>query len=307
MDTFKATDYLAPRHWPTWLGLTLLRMMTWLPYGWQLTLGKGLGRLMYRLVSSRRRVAQINIALCFPELSAEQRKILVRRSFDSLGISVFEAGLAWWGSNRRLRKLYRVEGLEHVRQALEAGKGVLVLGAHYTTLELGGRLIGFDVRSVYPIYKRARNRLFDAIMTAARGRIYDGLLVNTGMRGIVKTIKENKIAWYAPDQDFGRKRSVFAPFMGVQTATLTTTARIAQLSGAPVLPFYSERLSGKQGYLLRILPPLEGFPSGDDVADATRINQVIETQVRRAPEQYLWVHKRFKTRPEGEPDLYAPD
>jgi KDO2-lipid IV(A) lauroyltransferase len=141
-------------------------------------------------------------------------------------------------------------------------------------------------------------------MTTTRRRILDDLLSNTDLRAIVRSLRKGKVVWYAPDQDFGRERSVFAPFMGVETATLTATARLAKLSGAPIVPFYSERLPGNQGYLIKILPELENFPSGDDVTDATLVNQVIEQQVRAAPEQYLWLHRRFKTRPEGEADLY---
>jgi KDO2-lipid IV(A) lauroyltransferase len=141
-------------------------------------------------------------------------------------------------------------------------------------------------------------------MVRQRRRLFDDLLQSTDMRTIVRNVKAGKTVWYAPDQDFGRERSVFAPFFGVATATLTTTARLARLTGAPVLPYVSERLPGAQGYRIALLPALEDFPGGNDLADATRVNAVLEQQVRAMPEQYLWIHRRFKTRPEGEPDLY---
>ncbi len=304
-DTLRPTDFLAPRYWPTWLGLGVLRLLALLPWGWQLRLGRGIGRLMHRLAGSRRRIAETNVRLCFPELSEAERQRLVKRSFEATGISLFEAGLAWWGSDRTLRALYRIEGIEHLAQAREAGKGTILLGGHYTTLEISGRLLSFHSPDVQPIYKRAHNPLFDAVMGACRRRHCDDVLSNTDMRGILRALRKNKIVWIAPDQDFGRERAVFAPFMGVTTATLTSVARLARLSGAPVLPFYSERLPGTEGFVVRIEPPLQPFPSEDDVADASRINEAIAAQVRACPEQYLWIHKRFKTRPVGEPDPYA--
>jgi KDO2-lipid IV(A) lauroyltransferase len=201
--------------------------------------------------------------------------------------------------------LHRFEGEEHLRAALQQGKGVLLLGGHYTTLEISGRLLAFYSRDVQPIYKPARNRLYNAVMEKARQHTFDNLLYHRDFRTIVRSLKHNKIVWYAPDQDFGADQNVFAPFMNIPTATLTMTSRLAKVSAAAVLPFYSQRLPGTQGYLIKVLPPLKNFPSDDDVADATQVNAVIEQQVRAAPDQYLWLHRRFKTRPPGAPDLYA--
>ena len=303
-DTFQPGRFLAPRHWPMWLGLGLLRLSALLPFPLLLALGGGLGRLMYALVPKRRHIARTNIRLCFPELDEETHERMVRATFHSAAISVFENALAWWGSDRRIRTLYRIEGLEHFNAAQQQGKGIILLGGHYTTLEISGRFLAYHIPALQPIYKRAHNPLYEALMSSMRRRRFDDLLLNTDMRTIVRNVKAGKTVWYAPDQDFGRERSVFAPFMGVHTATLTTTARLAKLTGAPVLPYYSERLPGLLGYRVQLLPALDGFPSGDDLADATRINAVLEQQVRAVPEQYLWIHRRFKTRPEGEPDLY---
>lgn len=301
---FTPRDFLAPRYWPTWLGLGLLRLAVLLPYPLLLRLGRAIGWAIYHLVPKRRHVAEVNISLCFPQLDAHERQRLVRGTIDASAIAIFEGAMSWWGSSRRLQALHRIEGVEHLQQALAQGKGAILLGGHYTTLELSGRLFAFHIDSINPIYKPARNALFDAVMVSSRKRLFDGLLDNSDMRAILRTLKQGKIIWYAPDQDFGMERSVFAPFFGIQAATLTTTARLARLSGAPLLPFYSQRLPDNEGYLLKILPPLENFPGGDDVADATCVNQVIEAGVCAAPEQYLWVHRRFKTRPPGEPPLY---
>ena len=297
--SLKASRFFALRFWPTWLGLGLLRLCSQLPYPLLLMLGKGIGGIIYHLVPKRRHVAQVNIAHCFPQLDPREQQRLVRESFDSSAIALFEGGMSWLGSEKRLRQLHRIEGIEYLQRALSQGKGAILLGGHYTTLEISGRLLAFHTDRIYPIYKPARNPLFDAVMVTARKRLFDGLLDNSDMRTILRTLKQGGIIWYAPDQDFGTERSVFAPFFGVQTATLTTTARLAKLSAAPLLPFYSQRLPGTAGYLLKIMPPLEHFPSGDDVADATRVNQVIEAGVREAPGQYLWVHRRFKGRPGG--------
>lgn len=296
--------FLAPRHWPLWCGLGVLRLCALLPYPVLLLLGHGLGLLMYALLPSRRRIARINLRLCFPELDDKARERLVRATFRDAAISVFENVLSWWGSDRRLRGLHRVEGMEHYAAAKAQGRGVLLLGGHYTTIEISGRLASFHIADLHPVYKRAHNPLYEAVMTRMRNRHYVGMLNSFDMRTIVRTLKTGNTVWYAPDQDFGRERSVFAPFFGVPTATLTTTARLARLTGAPVVPFVSERLPGLQGYRIAMLPALEDFPSGDDLQDATRVNAQLEAQVRTNPSQYLWIHRRFKTRPEGEPDLY---
>jgi KDO2-lipid IV(A) lauroyltransferase len=301
---FKATDYLHPRFWPTWFGIGLLRLIAAMPYPAQLFVGRRLGDLAYLVPSRRRRVARINLELCFPELDANERDRLLRLTFQSVGITLAETALSWWGSEAKLKSLYRIEGFEHLQAALRQGKGALLLGGHYTTLEISGRFMAFHCDALQPIYKPARNKLFNALMVALRSSHYDGLLGNKDMRSILRSLKDNKVVWYAPDQDFGRAQNVFAPFMGVIAASLNMTTRLAKVSRAPVLPFYSQRLPGSEGYLIRIMPPFEDFPSGDDVADTTRINAAIERQVREAPEQYLWLHRRFKTRPPGEKRLY---
>ncbi|MCW9088630.1 MAG: LpxL/LpxP family Kdo(2)-lipid IV(A) lauroyl/palmitoleoyl acyltransferase [Gammaproteobacteria bacterium] len=296
--------FLTPRYWPTWAGLGLLRLSVLLPFPVMLWSGRQLGKLLYTLIGSRRHVALTNLRLCFPAMSERERQELARESFISAAISLFEGVLSWWGRDSRLKSLYRIEGLEHLESARQAGNGVILLGGHYTTLEISGRFLAYHVEGLQPIYKPAKNALFESVMANARKRLFDDLVPSRDMRRIVRNLKQNKVMWYAPDQDFGRKQSVFAPFFGIPTATLTTTARLARLSGAPVVPYYSERLPGKEGYRVKLLPALEGFPSGDDLVDATRTNQVLERQVERMPEQYLWLHKRFKTRPKGEKGVY---
>ncbi|MDH5785095.1 MAG: LpxL/LpxP family Kdo(2)-lipid IV(A) lauroyl/palmitoleoyl acyltransferase [Chromatiales bacterium] len=300
---FIPSRFLAPSHWPTWLGLGVMRLIALLPWRLQIAIGSALGTLLFHLIPSRRRVAEINLRLCMPELSDVQRHGLIRDNFRATAISIFEGAMSWWGSDRRIKPLYHIEGLEHLEAARALGRGVILLGGHYTTLEISGRFLAYHVEGLQPIYKPARNPLFEAVLAHSRRRLFDDLLNSNDMRTIIRNLKRGKVVWYAPDQDFGRDRSIFAPFFGVATATLTATAKMAKLSKAPLLPYTSERLSDGR-FVIRLQPALEHFPSGDDLADATRTNRIIEEQVRRVPEQYLWVHKRFKTRPEDEEGLY---
>ncbi|TDX99567.1 lipid A biosynthesis lauroyl/palmitoleoyl acyltransferase [Thiohalophilus thiocyanatoxydans] len=301
---FPVRDYLHPRFWPTWVGLGMLWLTAKLPYPAINALGKTLGLLGYALMPARRRIVRTNLRLAFPEFDKQTLRRTIRENFHSTAMAIFESGLAWWGSERRLKSLYRVEGLEHLLEAEAQGKGVLLLGGHYTTLEISGKFLACHVEGLRPTYKRAHNPLFEAVMVHNRNRMLDGLIRSRDMRDILRNLKQKKIVWYAPDQDFGNRASVFAPFMGVPAATLTLTARIAKASGAPLVPFYSERLPGNQGYRIRIGPVISAFPTGDDVQDATLINQAIEEQVRRTPAQYLWAHRRYRTRPDWEPKLY---
>ena len=302
---FNPRDFLHPRYLPTWIGLGLLRLTAMLPYGLIIMLGTILGWCSFYLMPSRRRITRSNIRLCFPELNQAQQRKLIKQNFYDSSIAMLESPLAWWGSDQKLKAIHQVEGLEHLQAAQAEGKGIILLGAHYTTLEIGGRLLAYHI-DWCPTFKRAHNKLFNSVMASSRQRVHGRLLASSDMRGIINYLKQNGIIWFAPDQDFGRRGSVFAPFMNVATSTLTMTARLAKTTQAKVLPMYSERLPGTQGYRVRIGQALPGFPSGDDVADATAINHAIEVQVRRRPSQYLWGHRRFKTRPYGEPLVYAP-
>ncbi len=303
-EHFRPTAFLHPRYWPTWLGLGALWTLSRLPFGLQMRLGAQLGMLMYYLARRRRHITRCNIALCFPELDADAQQMLVRKTFHSAGISLMETGLAWWGKDKMLARRVEIEGLEHLQQATAQGKGVLLLGAHFTSLEISGRLLS-QFHPCAAMYRKHDNPLFEAIIKHSRETHLDRIISRRDMRGMVRALREGTVVWYATDQDFGSRNSVFAPFFGIQTASLVMTSKLARLSGAPVVPFFSQRLDDDSGYKLTLLPALTNFPSGDDIADAARINAVIEQQVRKVPDQYLWLHRRFKTRPEGEPGLYS--
>ncbi|MBK1727773.1 hypothetical protein CKO14_00005, partial [Halorhodospira halophila] len=286
-----------PRYWPTWVGLGVMRLLALLPIPLIGRIGDGLGMLLWVAVPPRRHIVRTNLGLAFPDRSLAERRRLERAHFRSAARGMLEGALAWWASIERLAPYYTIEGLENIEVARRAGRGVILLMPHYTTMEMCGKIIGHHVPDFHPVYKPTKDPAFNTAMVRIRSTGVAGLLVNDDMRGILRVLRNGQVIWYAPDQDFGRRGCVFAPFMGVATSTLTTTARLAQRSGAPLVPLHCERLPGNRWHV-RADTPLEGFPSGDDEKDATRINSVIEAQVRQAPEQYLWLHRRFKTRPD---------
>ena len=263
---------------------------------------------MYRIAAKRRRIADANLRLCFPELNNDERERLLRENFKYMGLAIMESGLSWWGNPARLPKLGRITGMHHLEEALQRGKGVILLTGHMTSTDLGGKILGIALMHTrFPLqvmYKPAHNLLINTMMVRGREIQARRLFKHRDIRSFIRGLKENLPSWYAPDQDFGLKQGVFADFFGVPTATLTATARIAARTGAAVVPYFPIRLDGDQGFEIRILPKWEDYPSGDDVIDARRANAAIEEVVREFPAQYLWMHRRFKTRPKGFPPVY---
>ncbi len=300
---FAYVNYLTPRYWPTWLGLAMLRLSVFLPYAAMNFLSRSLAYLIIIVLPGRKRIAEINIRLCFPELTESEVQAMVRATFNSAAMSFFETSLAWWASDKRMKQMVSFEGVENIEAERKNNRGILLLGGHYTTLEISGRLLTYYMRDFRPVYKAARNKLFNKFMISCREKAINPLLENKNMKKIILALKKGSCVWYAPDQDFGPENSVFAPFMGVKIATLTATSRLAKLSGAAVIPFYSARCDDGK-YIIRFGKSFENFPSGDDIKDASKINSAIEEHVRQYPEQYLWLHRRFKTRPKGEPKVY---
>ncbi|HLA30330.1 MAG TPA: lipid A biosynthesis lauroyl acyltransferase [Pseudomonas sp.] len=296
-------EFLHPRYWPLWLGLGLLWLVAQLPYRVLLSLGRGLGALMYRLASSRRKIAARNLQLCFPQMPVAERKALLKENFASTGITFFEMAIAWWWPAERLRRLGRIEGLEHLRQAEAEGQGVILMALHFTTLEMGGGLLGM-AQDMYGMYRPHKNPLFDYMQRRGREQRLLGVIGRDDVRGMLKLLRGGGVVWYAPDQDYGAQRSVFVPLFGVPAATVTATSKFARMGRAQVIPFTQERLPDAQGYRLCIHPPLADFPGDSEETDCLRINQWIEQAIRDCPEQYLWAHRRFKTRPPGETKLY---
>lgn len=297
--------FLHPRYWPLWLGLGLLWLTVQLPYPALLRLGGALGRLMGYFATDRRLIAARNLELCFPELPAKERERLLKENFRSTGIAFFEMAMSWWWPAPRLARLAHIEGLEHLREAQAAGEGAILMAAHFTTLEIGAALLG-QHHTIDGMYREHGNALFDYIQRRGRERHnLDALAVEReDVRGMMKLLRKGRAIWYAPDQDYGAKQSVFVPLFGIPAATVTATSTFARLGKARVIPFTQMRLADGSGYQLVVHPPLDNFPAETVEEDCLRINQWVEEAIRACPEQYLWAHRRFKSRPEGAPRLY---
>jgi len=292
-----------PAYWPLLIGLGLLWCLCKLPWSLQYALGCGLGNLLFMLGKRRRHIADTNLRACFPELNDKQRIQLTKAHFRSVGVSLFEFGMAWWASDNTLNRLAHVHGMEHLQQALDKGNGVILLSAHFTCLELAGRLLSLFA-PFHIMYRANENPVVEYFMQKNRALHFNKAIRRNDVRNMIKSLKGGHAVWYAPDQNFTQKNSVFVDFFNVPAATNTATSRLAKMSGAAVVPFFPIRRADGRSYDLTILPALEDFPGDNPTDDATRINQLIEEQVRLAPEQYLWVHRRFKSRPEGEHDFY---
>lgn len=295
----------APRYWPLWLALGLFRLGALLPYGLALRIGRGLGSLLLRLPVPFIFTARRNIELCLPHLSAAERATLLRQHLQSIGIALFETAFAWWAPPERVQRLIRVEGREHLEAALARGRGVILLTAHFTTLEMGGRALA-SVRPTNFLYRPTRNELLAWVLARCRRRFGGHPIPRDDIRGLISALKHNECVWYAPDQSYRKKGAQMVELFGIPAATNTLTSRLARMTGATVLPYFFERLPGVQGYRAVIHPALENFPSECSVADAERFNHLIETQVRKIPEQYLWLHRRFKGLSDDYPDYYGP-
>jgi len=258
----------------------------------------------------RRKVAEINLRIAFPDADDAKINHLVKQSFKNMAVGGFELGLNWWKSDK-LFDLCEIEGKEHLippaTKDNEKPKGIILLSAHFTSLEIPGpTLIHYLPIPFQVMYKHAHNKLFDAFMLYHRTRLYEAVVDYHKPIAMIRGLKKGNAAWYAPDQDFRGKDMVFAPFFGVQAGTLTAPARFSEMTGSPVVPYYIKRNADNRGYKLVILPPLKNFPTGDIDKDALIINQTLEHLILQNPEQYLWVHKRFKNRPEGEAAIYPP-
>lgn len=294
---------LHPRHWLLWLGIILWWLISQLPYPCLRGLARLLAPILRKAGKSRRRIISRNLELCFPQLSTAEREKLLNDNFFSTAMALFETGMAWFLPQWRLRRLFTIEGLEHLRA--DDGQGVIMMAMHFTTLDIGAAFLNISA-SIDGMYRPHKNPVFDYVQRKGRERhnLHSEAIPRDDVRGMIRTLKRGRAIWYAPDQDYGPKQSVFAPFFGVEAASVTATAKFARLGKARVVPFVQTRLPGNQGYKVTIYPPLQAFPVGDERDDAERINGFIEDRINEQPEQYLWAHRRFKTRPPGEPSLY---
>jgi KDO2-lipid IV(A) lauroyltransferase len=295
---------LAPRTWPAWCGIGLLALAARLPWAIQRRLGAAiLGPALRLALRERRRIAARNLALCFPELDAAARTRLLREHFAALGTSLFEFGRAWWGSVAALECGIRIDGLEHLAAARAGGRGVIVVSGHFTTLEACGRMLCEAGVPLAGMYRPYSDPAMEWAVLRGRARYATAMFAKQDVRGAARRLKRGGLLWYAPDQDPSRGDSVYVPFLGQPAHSLTSTHQLARMSGAAVVLF-THRRRDDGGYDLSIGPALDDFPSRDASADTARVIAGIEAMVRAAPAQYLWIHRRFKRRPDGG-DVYA--
>jgi len=304
MKSNSVTHLLRPALIPVWLSVGLLWLLHWLPLSLQAAIGNAVGWLLARLPSRRRHIVATNLALCFPDTPEPQRKRWLRKTFQTSVRAVLEHGLLWWGSEARVRRLIQIDNPEAARG--DGVRPVIWMAPHFVGLDMGGVRLTMD-QTIVSMYARAKDPVSDKYMRHGRTRFSDIVLVerHEGIKATLAAIKRGLPFYYLPDQDHGRLNAVFVPFFGIPAATVSALPRLAKLTNAQIVPVITRQLPGGQGYRVHFYPPWDNFPSDDLEADVARMNAFIEERVREMPEQYLWLHRRFKTRPLGEASLYG--
>jgi KDO2-lipid IV(A) lauroyltransferase len=292
-----------PKWWPTWVIVGFLYLLTKLPFKLSLAVGVFIGRVMYRFQHYLRHIAEVNINTCFHKLTNEQKKNLIKRNFESLGMGFIETVFSLWGNEKKMIRRFTFEGTEHLESALKKGNGALILFAHFAPLELTAHIYSKAQLPLDDLYIPLKNPVINKLIIKARNKNLDQLIVHNDVRALVRRLKENAAILYGSDQDFGSKRSIFVPFFGEEAATIKSIRRIVKLTNTSVVPvFYGRTQTGK--YIIRMEQALENFPGEDEYTDLKIINCIYERMIMERPEQYFWFHFRFKTRPNGSKPLY---
>ncbi|WP_371376950.1 LpxL/LpxP family Kdo(2)-lipid IV(A) lauroyl/palmitoleoyl acyltransferase [Thalassotalea aquiviva] len=302
---FKA-NFLLPKYWPTWIAVCLLWLISWLPYKFQLALGRVVGRLLMKIGGTRLKVAKKNIDTCFPELSEQERFDMLKKNFENTGIALFETGMGWWWPDWRMKRKIHVQGLEHVEKAKADGSGLLILAYHNMCLEVCARAIGHFHQTVV-FYRPNHNELMEYFQHKGRARSNKFMLDKSDVKGMISALRQGESCVYLPDQDYGRKRSIFVPFFNQpEVASTIGTMIFAKRKNVKTLMIVPRRLADDSGYMIEFSEVFENFPSGDDEQDIIRVNQELEQRIRQHPEQFMWLHRRFKTRPNpDDPKFYS--
>lgn len=282
----------------------MLRVLVVLPYRLQMKLGRGLGRVAMKFLRERQRIATVNLRICFPELGDAEIQALVTKHFESLGMSVFELAMAWWLSTKKVEKLIHLEGIENITGPLHEGRGVVLLSGHFASIEFPGRLLAHNLKSPAAMYQPMHNPMVDQIIRRGRRGTNVALIPKNDIRQMIRTLRNGQMVWYAPDQSYSGKYSELVPFFSEPAMTNAALTHIARISKACIVLAVPRRLENGGGYYTEIEPALENFPTDDPAADALRVNQLLEEKIRLAPEQYYWIHRRFKNRPAPYPDPY---
>ncbi|MDN4501623.1 LpxL/LpxP family Kdo(2)-lipid IV(A) lauroyl/palmitoleoyl acyltransferase [Alteromonadaceae bacterium BrNp21-10] len=292
-------SFLLPKYWLTWIGIAFMYCISWLPYKLQIVLGRLLGKVLGKVAKSRMKVGKRNLELCFPDMPEGERETLLKKNMESAGIALLETGMGWWWPDWRVKKRSKTAGFEHVEAILAKGKGVFGIAIHNMNLEMNCRVMGLTHPSIV-FYRRHNNPVMEYFQYRGRARSNKYLIHKRGVKDMLQSLDSGEFCMYLPDQDFGPKRCEFVPLFAVpDTATTTGTLLFAENANCEsvfVLPLRTE-----DGYVVKIMPGLDNFPSGDHRNDVTRLNKKIEEMIMQAPEQYLWMHKRFKTRPHDNP------
>jgi len=282
----------------------VLRCICALPHPLSMRIGRLIGHVAHAAGGTRRAIVRRNIGLCFPELTPAECDAMAKAHFLALGMSLIEMGLGRWASDNTHRRLGRLEGVEHLNSAIESGKGVILLCAHFTTMEIMGRVLALHCPPFDVVYRKNRSEFVTEIQRTGRERAADDTIEKRDIKKMVRNLRKGRPIWYAPDQSYDRKGSGIVEFFGVPSMHTTATSTLARLGRAVTLPFFPRRLADGS-YVFRILPPLENFPGGDDIEDTRKYVSVLEEHIRSCPEQYLWIHRKFKNLPDGYPDYYS--
>ena len=296
------TNFIHPKYFLTWILILLMRVGVFVPFRLQVFFGKIIGKLIYPVMTELRKTAYSNVSNCFPGKKQPQVTLLVKQHFEAIGISLFETANAYFASDKKIKKMLIIVNEQHFTEALKKEGGIILLCSHFMPLMLGSRALLIK-HTIANIYRPQNNKLFDKVMVKCYLKNGAVMIKSTDTRSIIKAINNSLPIWYAPDQDLGKNNSIFAPLFGIQTATASATARLAKNKKTRVIPYSFFRT--KHGYEMSFDKPLKNYPSGDAIKDASETNQILEKQILKNPEQYLWIHRRFKTRPEGEENFYS--
>ena len=293
-------ECIHPKNWLIFLGLVCTRIIVLLPFRIIVTIGQAMGLLLYRISSSRLQVARKNIKLCFPALSATEQSNLVKQHFISLGMGFFEVGMARWKSNQSLKKIIEIKGIEHLIRAVKKNRGVILMSAHFTMLEISaliGRneIVQEDLPPMVGMFRLGKNSIINQFFRNTRLRSTESLVTKFEVKDLIRALKDKKLVWYASDQSFTGKNAISVNFFKHPAMTNPGIIRIAKITGSPVLPYFPSRLANGKGYVLEVLPEIESFPSEDTNNDMKKIHALLEQHILQNPEQYYWIHRRFKT------------
>lgn len=298
------TSYWSPKYWPIWIGMGVLRLVCLLPHRMALVIGRTIGRLAHRVGGSRRAVVRRNIELCFPDLTPDERDALAYEHFKALGMTLIEMGLGRWASDRHLGSITTIKGLHHLHDAIKKGQGVILLAAHFTTIEISGRVLAANSPPFDGVYRKSRSAFITELQRSGRERTVANTIEKRDIKKIIRSLRAGRPVWYAPDQSYSRKGAELIEFFGVPAMHTTATSALARLGKAVAIPFFPRRLKDGR-YEMTLLPPFDDFPSDDPVTDTRRYNKVLEEHIRLCPEQYFWIHRKFKDLPDNYPNYYA--